>query len=245
MLAEQFVLGARNIERASHVGLSHGYRCDQSAVGTTNGAGGRNVQILVLAADETVVHALPGFWHAADLLPELRLGLDLFRLYLDDDRPVAARDAMFQALHRSHVRRFGEAAASRGAWQSFDGWHERMRADFAARDTSVPGPGGEPALKDIPQLVHDRLLARPFRRLADFDLESFVDYGRPFYDNNPGTDRSRAFRAAERANKKREAEQAKAVARAKAAEPAKAAATAATAMPAARATAMARAARVP
>lgn len=215
MLAGQFVLGARNIERDAHVGLSHGYRWDQSAVGTTNGAGGRNVQILVLAADETVVHALPGFWHAADLLPELRLGLELFRLYVDGDRPVAARDAMFQALHRAHVRRHGEAAAARGAWQSFDAFHERQRADFAARDTSAPGPDGKPVLKDIPQLVHDRLLARPFRRLADFDLESFVDYGRPFYDNNPGSDRSREFRAAERANRKRGEAAAKAAQRAK------------------------------
>jgi hypothetical protein len=203
MLAGQFVLAARNIQRDPHVGMSHGYRCDQSAVGTTNGAGGRNVQLLVLAADDTVVHALPGFWHAADLLPELRLGLELFRLYVDDDRPPAARDAMFAALHRSHVRRHGEAAAARGAWQSFDAWHERQRADFAARDTSVPAPGGMPALKDIPTLVHDRMLARPFRRLADFDLEAFVDYGRPFYDNNPGADRRREFPLAERANKKR------------------------------------------
>jgi len=203
MLAGQFVLAARNIQRDLHVGMSYGYRCDQSAVGTTNGAGGRNVQLLVLAADDTVVHALPGFWHAADLLPELRLGLELFRLYLDDNRPVAARDAMLQALHRSHVRRHGEAAAARGAWQSFDAWHERQRPDFAARDTSVPGPGGMTALKDIPSLVHDRMLARPFRRLADFDLEAFVDYGRPYYDNNPSTDRRREFPLAERANKKR------------------------------------------
>ncbi|MFN9704075.1 MAG: hypothetical protein ACK595_04550 [Planctomycetota bacterium] len=203
MLAEQFVLAARNIQRDPHVGMSHGYRCDQSAVGTTNGAGGRNVQLLLLAADETVLHALPGYWHAADLLPELRLGLELFRLYVDDDRPTAARDARFAALHRSHVRRHGEAAAARGAWQSFDASHERQRADFAARDTSVPGPGGMLALKDIPSLVHDRMLARPFRQLADFDLEAFVDYGRPFYDNNPGTDRRREFPLAERANRKR------------------------------------------
>ena len=77
LLAGSFVLGARNIEKDGHVGLSRGYRVDQTAVGTTNGAGGRNVQLLVLAADETVVHALPGFWHAEDLLPELRLGLSL------------------------------------------------------------------------------------------------------------------------------------------------------------------------
>ena len=51
LLAERFVLGARNIERERHVGLSHGYAATDTAVGTTNGAGGRNVQIVVLAAD--------------------------------------------------------------------------------------------------------------------------------------------------------------------------------------------------
>src|SRR5690349_14330752 len=94
MLQERFIVGARNIEREEHVGLSQGYSCSQTAVGTTNGAGGRNVQILVLAADETVVHALPGFWHAEDLCNELRLGLELYRLYLDDDRSLATKTAM-------------------------------------------------------------------------------------------------------------------------------------------------------
>ena len=28
------------------------------------------------------------------------------------------------------AQRHGEAAAARGAWQSFDAWHERQRADF-------------------------------------------------------------------------------------------------------------------
>jgi hypothetical protein len=110
MLAGQFVLAARNIQRDPHVGMSHGYRCDQSAVGTTNGAGGRNVQLLVLAADDTVVHALPGFWHAAYLRPELRLGLELFRLYVDDDRPPAA--GRRRPAHRPRPRPVGAAPSS-------------------------------------------------------------------------------------------------------------------------------------
>src|SRR5688500_13686309 len=95
LLRERFVVGARNIERDGHVGTSHGYSCDQAAVGTTNGAGGRNVQLLFLASDETVVHALPGFWHAQDLLPELRLALELHQLYRDDSIAPATRLAMF------------------------------------------------------------------------------------------------------------------------------------------------------
>ena len=42
----RFVLSHRNIEKDEHVGMSHGYKPTQSAVGTTNGAGPRNVQFL-------------------------------------------------------------------------------------------------------------------------------------------------------------------------------------------------------
>ena len=59
-LDSRFILAHRNIQKDSYVGLSHGYSPTQSAVGTTNGAGPRNVQFMILAADETVLHALPG-----------------------------------------------------------------------------------------------------------------------------------------------------------------------------------------
>lgn len=210
MLAEQFVIGARNIEREQHVGLSHGYACNQTAVGTTNGAGGRNVQILVLAADETVVHALPGFWHAQDLLPELQLALELHRLHRDEDLSRERKLAMFDALHRSHLRRHGEDAARRGDWQGFDRAYELERAEREVRDTVVLQADGPRRLKSIPELVHDRLLARPFEKLADFGLATFVDYGRPFYDNNAGLDDGRNFPRAAQVNAKREREREKA-----------------------------------
>ncbi len=204
LLQERFVLGTRNIERDGHVGTSHGYACDQTAVGTTNGAGGRNVQIVILAADETVVHALPGFWHPQDLLPELRLALELYQLHVDETRSPAAKQAMFAALHRAHLRRHGDAATSRGAWQGFDAAYELSRAEREARDSVITGAGGQRAVKPLPQLVHERLLARPFRRLADFGMEAFVDYGRPYYDNNVGLDDGRRFPRAEHANAERE-----------------------------------------
>src|SRR6476659_10094618 len=135
LLQDRFVVGTRNIEREQHVGLSQGYSCNQTAVGTTNGAGGRNVQILVLAADETVVHALPGFWHAEDLCNELRLGLELHQLYCDDDRPLAQKQVMLSVLHRAHLRHHGEREALRGDWQGFDRNHELDRSTREARDT--------------------------------------------------------------------------------------------------------------
>lgn len=210
MLQDRFVLGSRNIEREGHVGLSHGYACDQTAVGTTNGAGGRNVQIVVLAPDDTVLHALPGFWHAEDLLAELRLALDVHRLYADEALQPAQRRTMFELLHRSHLRRYGEAATTRGDWQPFDRSFELARADKEVRDTVRVGADGKRQLKSIPELVHERMLARPFRKLADFGMEAFVDYGRPYYDNNMGLDDGRNFPRAAQANQKREREREKA-----------------------------------
>jgi hypothetical protein len=215
LLRDCFVLGARNIERDQHVGVSHGYKCNQTAVGTTNGAGGRNVQLLVLATDTTIVHALPGFWHPQELAAELRLALDLHRLHHDDRRSPSARLAMFRALHESAAR---DEATTRDGWQSFDRSTELMRASEQPRDTVLCDAAGKPALgtngqmqlKPIRRLVHDRLLAQPFPRLAEFDLEAFVDYGRAYYDNNAWVDDGRRFTRAERANQQREKQRAKA-----------------------------------
>jgi len=95
---------------------------------------------------------------------------------------------------------------------------ELMRASEQPRDTVLCDAGGQPALgangqmqlKSIRRLVHDRLLAQPFPRLAEFDLEAFVDYGRAYYDNNAWVDDGRRFTRAERANQQREKQRAKA-----------------------------------
>lgn len=218
LLAERFVVGWRNIERDAHVGMSHGYRCDQSAVGTTNGAGGRNVQFVVLATDETVLHVLPGFWHAEDLLAELRLGLELHELHRSEAHTAAQKLQLFGSLHRSFLRRLPEPALERSRWQGFDAAEESQRGMTAPRDTFVQDEQGQPVrdpsgraqLKPVVQVVHERLLAQPFRKLRDFDMEALVDYGRPFYDNNAGIDKGRTFPRAAAANQKREKELAKA-----------------------------------
>ena len=219
LLSNRFVLVWRNIEKAKHVGMSHGYKPNQTAVGTTNGAGGRNVQLVVLAADETVMHVMPGFWHAEDLLAELRLALDVHRLHRDEALTAERKQAMFSALHRSFVNRMSPESIGRSGWQGFDVWVEAERAKKQPdRDTvmtdetgkTIAGEHGALALKPVSQVVHERMAARPFRKLADFDMESFVDYGRAFYDNNQGLDKGKDFPAAVQANQKREAEQAKA-----------------------------------
>ncbi|HZN41991.1 MAG TPA: hypothetical protein VFD82_24530 [Planctomycetota bacterium] len=204
LLHERFVVGFGNIESASHVGMSHGYSKNQTAVGTTNGAGGRNVQLVVLASDGTVLHVLPGFWHAEDLIPELRLAIEIHRLYTDDAIATPARDAMFAALHRSHLRRHLEESSARNGWQGFDQMAESERNKTEPRDTFEIDDTGLPQLKPIMQVVHERMMARPFKKGADFDMESFVDYGRAYYDNNMGVDKGKEFPSAEQANEKRD-----------------------------------------
>jgi len=204
-LDSRFILAHRNIEKDQHVGLSQGYKVNQSAVGTTNGAGPRNVQFLILASDETVLHALPGFWHADDLIPELQLAFEINRLYLDQSKNDAQKGRMFEMLHKTHMRRHGAAAERRGHWQGFDRWAELKRVKFEERDTFKTAANGELELKSVPEVIHDRMLQRRFKKLADFDLEKFVDYGRSYYDNNRWEDKGKNFSKAAKANRMREA----------------------------------------
>ncbi len=208
LLQDRFVLGARNIERDRHVGLSHGYKPDQSAVGTTNGAGGRNVQLIVLAADGVVLHALPGFWHAEDLLRELRFALQLHDLHDRQDLAATEKARLFRAMHRAFAHRLPADTVARSRWQGFDESEERERAKRERRDTFVYEGDAPTTIKPVCQLVHERLETRPFRRLEEFGMEAFVDYGRAYYDNNSG-DKGRSFAKAEAANKKRAQELAK------------------------------------
>lgn len=211
LLSDRFVIGWQNIEKQSFVGVSHGYKCDQTAIGTTNGAGGRNVQIVVMATDGTVVHALPGYWSAEDLLPELRLALDLHDLYRSEEHTAAQKRVMFSTLHKSFLRNLSPEAIARSRWQDFDQWEESNRGKTAVRDTFALDDMGQPmfdangraALKPVVQVVHERLMQRQWKKLADFGMESFVDYGRAFYDNNAWVDKGRNFPQAVKSNELR------------------------------------------
>jgi hypothetical protein len=51
-------------------------------------------------------------------------------------------------------------------------------------------------LKPLNVVARERMMAQPFRKLAAFDFESFVDYGRTLYDNNEGIDKGKPFEKA-------------------------------------------------
>lgn len=227
LLQSDFVVGWNNIEAEGFVGLSHGYRKDATAVGTTNGAGGRNVQIVVMAPDRTVLEVLPGFWHPDDLRRELRFCQTLYRLWTDQTRTLAQKRSMFAVMQRAFLSRLPLDTIARSDWQSFDRAEELMRlAHGDKRDTAVPvildvpkkNEAGAYELKPLCQLVHERMLRQPFSSFDDFDMRAFTDYGRVFYDNNAWLDKGKAFPKAEKVAKAREDAQEKArIAAAKAA----------------------------
>ncbi|HLU39019.1 MAG TPA: hypothetical protein VK081_06515 [Planctomycetota bacterium] len=195
-LRDRFVVGWHNIWRERWVGESHGYSRAQSAVGTTNGAGGRNMQIFVLSPDLVVLHALPGFWHPKDFLHELHFAQGLAAVWADPNLNRAQKDRLFRTVQRAEVGFHGEETVARSGWQHFDAHAERARLRQGARDTfAIPVCAGDgdaaidaAQLKPINVLVHERMAEQPFVPFAEFDVEALVDYGRPFYDNNMGRD---------------------------------------------------------
>ena len=186
LLKEHFVVGWKNIHREDYVGSSHGYTCENAAVGTTNGAGPRNMQMYVLAADSTVLHCLPGFWHPEDLAHELRFAQAIHRLH-KDKRSMKSKRKMYQRLHESAVRNQPPGMAARSGWQGFDALNEKNRLTklkTGTRDTFYYKDGKPTKLKPTSVVLHERMAKRPFLSFRKFDTENFVDYGRPYYDNN-------------------------------------------------------------
>lgn len=199
LLRDEFVVGWHNIVAEDHVGVSRGYHRQQTSIGTTNGAGGRNLQIFVLAPDLTVLHALPGFWHPDDLVRELRFAQTVDRLHRDAGRSDEAKTAMLRRLHEQHLRTQPLATRLRSTWQSFDGHTEHQRGAHERRDTLRYVGDRKFELRRLDEVVHRRMAAQPFVPFAEFDVEAFVDYGKVHYDNNRHVDRQgRRFLAAER-----------------------------------------------
>lgn len=214
-LKANWVVAWHNIITEKYVGESHGYTVEDTAIGTTNGAGPTNTQILMLAPDGTVLHALPGFWHAVDLAREMKLAKDLWTVWKDAKLTRAQKDARFAAMQIEAWKAQPAATTARSRWQGFDAKNEHKRVALGiARDTVQGAPvqrklsDAEKAeiatkmagmntldekvrnveLKPINQLVHERMSVRPFVKYEAFDIADFTDYGRRYYDNNKKVD---------------------------------------------------------
>ncbi|MEE8143400.1 MAG: hypothetical protein V3T77_09895 [Planctomycetota bacterium] len=192
LLKDDFVLGWKNIITQEYVGESRGYGCDQAAVGTTNGAGPRNVQIVILSPDGVVLHALPGFWHPDDLATELGFAKKLYALWKRQDLTLEEKRVRYGALQLAEIGNHSAAMVARCGWQNFDRKKEYERLQEGPRDVFTVSPNGEllknrrgkPQLKSTNVVVHERMAQRAFVSFADFDVSAYVDYGRLYYDNN-------------------------------------------------------------
>jgi len=98
-------------------------------------------------------------------------------------------------MQLAELRNEPKTTYARSTWQGFDAGTERSRLRSGARDTvlvdengALARVGGRVKMKPINVLVHERMSRRPFVKFADFDIESFIDYGRPYYDNNASVD---------------------------------------------------------
>ena len=75
---------------------------------------------------------------------------------------------------------------ARSGWQGFDALNEKNRVKMGMkRDTFYYDKNGKAGrIKPTSTLMHERMAKRPFVRFSRFDTETYIDYGRPYYDNN-------------------------------------------------------------
>ncbi len=171
--------------------------CEQTAVGTTNGAGANNVQIVILSPDHRVLHALPGFWHPEDFARELRLSLVLHSLWKSKQSMKAKKDT-YRRLQLFALKTHARETFARSRFQGFAQSTEQKKAMLGPRDTFTK-PGG--SLKKINQIVHERMSRLPFRIWTQFQMliPEFADLGERFYDLNDDVDgRGKPFKIAAR-----------------------------------------------
>lgn len=204
LLKSDFVVGWSNIKKTDYVGYSKGYSKKHCAVGTTNGSGSHNVQIFVLAPDQTVIHALPGFWSPSDLARELRFAKTLLRLWNDESRDLAQKKDMYRRLQLAEVRYQPAETFALSAWQGFDSRREHQElAKTGERDTIMAvdqlstevyaGVEQQTQMKPINMVAHERMAARPFVPFAEFDVAEFIDYGLLHYDLNARHNKGKPF----------------------------------------------------
>ena len=196
-LKADWIVGWKNIITKKYVGDSHGYTCEQTAVGTTNGAGPQNVQLFMLAPDGTVLNCLPGFWHPEDLARELKLAQKLLTVWQDPSLSPAAKKLAFAELQRGELKRQPKETYARSAWQGFDAKNELKRIQKGVKRDTVKldaegkpllNARGKPQMKTTNVVVKERMAARPFVPFAEFDTATFANYGRSYYDNNKKVD---------------------------------------------------------
>lgn len=137
-LKKNWVVAWKNIIKEKYVGESNGYTAADSSIGTTNGAGPTNVQVLMLSPDGIVLHALPGFWHPEDLAREMAFAHELWALW-KSDLTRDAKDAKFAEMQIAAWKTHPTATTMRSRWQGFDAANERDRLACGIERDTVQG----------------------------------------------------------------------------------------------------------
>jgi hypothetical protein len=188
-LKNHYVVGYRNIMGEPYAGNSGTHKPNGNAVDTTNGAGPHNIQMFVMNPDGTVVHCLPGFWNANDLVHELELARKLNDVYMNRELSPELKAKQFAALQRDHVRFHSAEMQARSHLQGFDMKAEAHKPNSdCIKDRSLLGeewgPGSCEAFKTTDVIMHERMASRPFKSYSQFDVAKFSDYGTDFYDKH-------------------------------------------------------------
>ena len=179
-LKEKFICGWRNINGVEKfAGKSHSHPVCSTAVHTTNGAGGRNVQMIIISPDRDVLHVLPGYWNPDALRHELDFTLELAEIAAGEGTVGEKNDA-FLLAHMNHAAQHNDMMAKDSKLQAFDKQKESVTAGSDFR-----GQGGRRTVtRTVDQVMHERMARRPFLKIDEFDLSSVVDYGTQFYDKH-------------------------------------------------------------
>lgn len=193
-LKHNFITGYKDITGEEYAGVSGVHMPTGNAIATSNGAGPHNLQTFILAPDGTVMHCLPGYWNPEDLVSELELGQDMYKVWTNKSLTRAQKDEQFRLRQHHHLLTHSPQTVRRSRMQSFDQKFEAKNR-LATSDTILDSTlaravleKGEKAplgaFKTTDQIMHDRMQQRPFLPYQSFDVVAFTDYGRPFYNKN-------------------------------------------------------------
>ena len=194
-LKTKFVCGTKDIENEPYCGKSGRHAPDGKAINTTNGAGPHNLQLFVLAPDGTVLHCLPGFWAAADLVQELQLGEQLYKVWKDPKLTRGQKNQMFSRMQMSHIAEHPPDMVRRSRMQGFDQKFEAKNRPYTSdtvRNAQLAVQALQQndnrllnqAFKTTDQIAHERMAQRPFQPYKQFDVAAYTDYGKQRYEKN-------------------------------------------------------------
>ncbi|MBS1992297.1 MAG: hypothetical protein JSS83_17360 [Cyanobacteria bacterium SZAS LIN-3] len=192
-LKDNFVCGYKDITNEPYCGMSGRHEVWGNAVNTTNGAGPHNIQIFVLNPDGTVLHCLPGYWSAEDLITELSFAQKVNSVY-SATGSTEAKKSQYARMHLAHIKEHSPQMVARSHMQGFDQMYEARKrlnttdtiADLGAVKNALATNSRIPdgAFKTTDVIMHERDARQPFVPYNQFDVVAFSDYGKTKYDKN-------------------------------------------------------------